>query len=73
MRCISMPRRPAMKRRAIALLPKREVLRRTKLAPPTLTALIRAGAFPPPILNGRWEPAAVDGWMADNNAKLTAP
>lgn len=54
-----------MKTRAAALLPKREVLRRTRLAPATLAALVRARAFPAPVQNGRWDPQAVDHWNAD--------
>jgi len=52
------------------MLPKREVIRRTRLEPATLTALIRSGAFPSPILNGRWDPAAVDRWVTDTERQV---
>lgn len=52
-------------RKATALIPKREVLRRCELAPGTLAALIRAAAFPGPVHNGRWDPEAVDRWVAE--------
>lgn len=54
-----------MKRRGPALLPKREVLRRTQLAPATLAAMVRSRAFPAPVHNGRWDPAEIDRWTED--------
>lgn len=56
---------PANRERRSDLLPKREVLRRTRLAKATLNALIQSGVFPASVLPGRWDPEAVDAWNRD--------
>jgi predicted DNA-binding transcriptional regulator AlpA len=47
------------------LIPKREVLRRAGLSDATLIALVRAGAFPGPVLGDRWESRSVEAWGGD--------
>jgi predicted DNA-binding transcriptional regulator AlpA len=53
------------RRRSIELLSRRDVLRQTGLAEATLSALLKASAFPAPVLAERWEPAAVAAWLRD--------